>query len=157
MGRPASALRYVSPVVLERVEAQLEGTRRRTGASALLLVEHSGLVLSCVGEPALHPDQMGPVAAGVLSAMQVLLKVTRAQQFVVCLPHNTTRLYFQQVEPRLFLCAFYAEAHDEEMVLQDLMDAAHESRSALQDEPTEEKNVGSVQFIEDKLNEIFGG
>lgn len=146
---------YVNSDVLARVEARLGDVLHASGATALLLIERSGAVLATAGDPPLHPDEMGALAAGIYGAMKALVKATRAEDFVVRLPQTNMGLQFRQVDGRLFLCAFYTADFDEQAVREGMADLAAEAVETLKDQ-TSSRRSDLGAFIEGKLNEIFG-
>ncbi len=147
---------YVNPDVIMRVEARLNEVLQASGASALLLLERSGAVLATAGDAPLHPDEMGALTAGIYGAMKALVKATRAEDISVRLPQVNMGLQFRQVDPRLFLCAFYTTTYDENAVREGLADLAAEALETLKDDTSTGRRSDLGTFIEDKLNEIFG-
>ena len=55
---------YVDPAVIERVEGKLGLVLTRSRASAIMLIDRSGLVLASAGDLPMHPDELGAIAAG---------------------------------------------------------------------------------------------
>lgn len=146
---------YVNPQILERVENQLQEVLKDTGAMAILLIERSGVVLATAGEPPLHPDQMGGVAAGVFGAMKTIMKASRAQDFVINVPVNGTCLEFHHIDNLVFLCAFYADSLPRERIRDGLTRLAHHALNSLVSEEAGDHKIGSTSFIEEKLNEML--
>lgn len=146
---------YVDPIVLERLEEQLALAQSTTCASAILLIEASGVVLACVGEPPLHPDQMGAVAAGISSAMGAMIRSSRIEDFIVRVPDISACLQFHHVDTRMFLCAFYSDSQSEPVMRTALKQLALHARNALSDDQTLDRPIDHISFIEEKLNELF--
>lgn len=150
-----SNITYVDPEVLEKVESRIQEILRQTRALAILLIDRSGLVLAAAGDPPLHPNQMGAVAAGVFSAMSTMIKASRAEEFTVYLRENHANFQFQHVDTGVFLCAFYADARDEELVRAGMKELSQYARNSITAEQTSEGRMDSELFIEEKLNELF--
>lgn len=151
-----SNLVYVNPEVLARVEARLHEVLVASGASSLLLIERSGAVLATSGDSPLHPDEMGALAAGIFGAMKSLVKATRAEDFSVRVPQVNMTLLFRQVDPRMFICAFYTASYDETQAREGLSSLASEALDTLREESSPGHRADLGAFIEEKLNEIFG-
>lgn len=151
-----SSIVYIDPTVLERVEARISETLETSRAGAVLLVDKSGIVLASAGEPPLHPEQFAAMAAGVYSAMNVMIKASRTEDFVVHLPQNNAHFQFQYVDLGLFLCGFYTDADDEEAVRSGLRQLAVDARQSIAGDQGESGKPDNVNFIEEKLNELFG-
>ncbi len=147
---------HVNSEVLARVEARLSEVLQASGATSLLLVERSGAVLATAGDPPLHPDEMGALAASIHGAMKALVKATRAEDFVVRLPEANMGLQFRHVDDRMFLCAFYTAGYDEESVREGLAALAADALEVLKGETSAGRRADLGAFIEEKLNEIFG-
>ncbi len=146
---------YVDPAVLERVESKLATVLQGTHASAILLVDRSGLVLASAGDPPMHPDEMGAVAAGTFQAMSSMIRASRAEEFIVRIPDNNANLQFFDVDKRVFLLAFYSDSRDEQLVRDGMRMLANEARNSLTEEQTADRRIDNVGFIEEKLNQIF--
>ena len=151
-----SNITYVDPRVLQKVESTLQGVLDGSHASGILLIDSSGAVLASRGELPMHPDQIGAVAAGMFGAMKTMIKATRADEFIVRMPQNGMNLQFHHVDKTVFLCAFYADPADESSVRAGMTELAAKARNTLTEDQTAGRRMGSVSFIEEKLNEIFG-
>lgn len=151
----APGILILDPTTLEVVEAHLAAALRRTGAASISLVERMGAVVANAGDPPLHPDQMGPLAAGLLGAMDALTKAVRAEEFDVTLPSHHLGLHLRRVDQRLFLCAFFAGDIDQAALRLALANLAAESRRLIDDSSATAPKIELGSFIEDKLNEIF--
>ena len=146
---------FIDPALLEKIERGLWGVVQQTRATAALLIDRSGLVLAFVGDPPLHPSQMGAVAAGIFSAMNIIIKASRSGEFVVRVPETGANLHFQHVDKGAFLCTFYADPKEEARVREVVGKLATEARQALTQEQTTEHRVDNVNYITEKLNELF--
>ena len=148
---------FIDQQVLDLVESRIMRVLAETHATAILLIDQSGVVVAQAGTPPLHPDQMGAVASGVFSAMSAMIKASRAEHFVVRIPMNNANFQFHNVDGRLFLCAFYGSGQDEAAVEKGLTTLATEARNSLTDKKSGEWQADNISFIQDKLNELFGG
>ncbi len=152
----AGNITFLNQELLEKIETGLWSVLGESGATAVLLVDHSGLVLAFAGDPPLHPNQMGGLAAGVYAGMSIMIKASRAHEFVVKLPENSANLQFRHVDAGVFLCAFYADERLEDAVRSSLRKLAEDARQSLATtEVVDASNVESISFIEEKLNELF--
>lgn len=150
----SSTLRFVNSATLERVEAHLAQTIRTTGAQSVLLIDRSGVVLATAGETPLHPDLMGATGAGVFGAMGSMIKASRTDEFSISIPANNAQFYFQAVDRRLFLLAFFTDPASADKVRAGLKELASEAVESLSQDSVEPVD-GSVNFITEKLNELF--
>jgi hypothetical protein len=146
---------YVDPAVLERVESKLAVVLAQTHASAILLIDRSGLVLANAGDPPMHPDELGAVAAGTFQSMSSMIRASRAEEFIVRIPDNNANLQFCDVDKRVFLMAFYSDSRYEQAVREGLSDLANAARNSLTEEQTADRRMDNVSFIEQKLSQIF--
>jgi hypothetical protein len=146
---------YIDPRILEAVEKRLRVVMNGSGMTCVLLVDRSGAVLTNAGDPWLHPDEMGAIAAGVFSAMRRLIKASRTDEFIVKIPNNNAFIQFYSLDNRLFLCAFYNEEKAEDTVLKELEQLASDARNAITMSETSDWHVDNFDFISDKLNELF--
>jgi len=154
---PSRNIVYVDPGVLARVDERISSVLKSTNSSAILLIERSGVVLASKGDPPIHPDQMGAVAAGVYAAMNTMMRATRSEEMLMQLPDKDALLLFQYVDAGVFLCAFFHNPEDTNKVRVGLRALASEARCAVTEEQTQEmRDAGSVEYIEEKLNELFG-
>ena len=150
-----TSILYVDPAILERVENKLGLILAETRASAILLIDRSGLVLASAGDPPLHPDELGAVAAGTIQSMSTMIRASHAAEFIVRIPENNSNLQFCDVDKRLFLMAYYADEDAEEEVRLALRELANAARNSLTEEQTTDRRIDNVSFIEQKLNQIF--
>lgn len=146
---------HVNPEVLEKVERRIVLILQEIHASAVLLIDRSGLVLAWAGNPPLHPNEMGAVAAGVFGAMRTLLKTSRTEDFNISVTQSGSNLQFQHVESGMFLCAIYADRADEALVRAGLLSLAQEAVKSLTPNQPKSAQVETTNFIEEKLNELF--
>jgi hypothetical protein len=146
---------HVNPEVLERIERRIVVMIHEIRASAVLLIDRSGLVLAWAGDPPLHPNQLGAVAAGISAATRSLIKANRTADFTVSVNEAGTNFHFQNVEEGTFLLAVYPDHHDAELVRSGLDKLAQEARKTLTSNQPSSAPVESVSFIEEKLNELF--
>ncbi len=146
---------HVNPEVLEKVERHIVSILQEIHASSVLLIDRSGLVLAWAGNPPLHPNEMGAVAAGVFAAMRTLLKSSRTEDFNISVAQSGSNLQFQHVENGMFLCAVYADRVDEALVRNGLLTLAQEAVKSLTPNRDNAVQVETTNFIEEKLNELF--
>lgn len=146
---------YIDSTVLERVENRLDTVVRATGATAILLIDRSGLVLASLGDLPLAPDDMGAVAAGTFAAMRTMIRASRNEEFIVRIPGNNLHLQFKEVDQRVFLLAFYGDADTEAAVRQGLAELAEDARNSLTQDRTEDRRMDHLNFIEERLSDIL--
>ncbi|MCX7719150.1 MAG: hypothetical protein N2111_12230 [Candidatus Sumerlaeaceae bacterium] len=166
-------LAFVNADDLERLQQQVRGAMSDSGANSIFLLDISGVVLACAGEPPLHPTQMGAMAAGIYAAMRQITSTTGTQTFSVCMPADSLFLEFLRVNQRLFLLGISSEADTAIETLRNLApfaetaltsaleraekaatnpDEADTAPASLQQIATQ---LTSADFIESKLNELF--
>lgn len=150
-----SKISYIDEKVLRQVEERIRAVLHDTHALAVLLIDRSGVVLSCAGDPPLHPEQLGALASGIFSAMSIMIKASRTDDFVVHIPGNQAHFQFQSVDDTVFLCAFYSDEHEDSRIRDQLKELARHATGSLSSEQSTGERLKSVSFIEEKLNELF--
>jgi hypothetical protein len=146
---------YIDSAVLERVESKLGAVLHGTGATAILLIDRSGLVLASQGDMPLNPDDMGAVAAGTFSAMRTIIRASRDEEFIVRIPGNSLNLQFREVDHRVFLLAFYSDSGAEESVRSGLAELAEDACNSLTQDRTEDRRMDNLSFIGERLSDIL--
>lgn len=146
---------YVDPAVIERVEGKLGLVLTRSRASAIMLIDRSGLVLASAGDLPMHPDELGAIAAGTFQSMSVMIRASRAGEFIIRIPDNRSQMQFCDVDNRVFLLAFYGDPAAEEDIREGLRELAATARNSLTEEQTADRRIDNVSFIEQKLNQLF--
>jgi predicted regulator of Ras-like GTPase activity (Roadblock/LC7/MglB family) len=149
------ALLHLTTEILERVERRILELLNETEASAVLLIDRSGLVIAWAGDPPLHPNQIGAVAAGIFSAMRAMIKAGRTEEFSIRMPESGSNFYFQHVEGGSFLCAIINGDAKDENLRKGLKNLASEARESFSQGQPPSSDPESLQFIEEKLNELF--
>lgn len=166
-------LAFVNADDLEHLQQQVCLAKTASGASSMLLLDISGVVLACAGEPPLHPAQMGAMAAGMFAAMQAITSTTGADVFTVCVPSDNLFIEFLRVNDRLILLAISDEPETAVGAMRDLaplavnilsgaITRAHHAdlqpndadagRATLREVA---RNLTSADFIARKLDELF--
>jgi hypothetical protein len=166
-------LAFVNTEDLAHLQDQVRETVAATGAMAILLLDTSGIVLACAGEPPLHPAQTGAMAAGIYAAMRTITSTTGAEAFTVCVPTDRLFLEFLRVNDRLVLLGVSNEADTATTAMRGLAPRAErtlagaimraQDAAAVSDDdataPATLREVArqltSADFIVSKLGELF--
>jgi len=154
MARPFFLLSEQSIKAIEKTLVELVEESRARYAQ---VVDRSGYVIANHGQPShMHPEELGAIAAGILSAMQVIVNLAESPETTLKFHSKTiSNFHFHWISPRVFLLAAFDNATTESLVRSKARRAARLILPHLAQDETQRMSVGSVQFIEDKLSELF--
>jgi len=154
ISRP-SQLVFVDRPTLQRVEREMRRVAREHRLTALGLIDRTGLLLAAVGDLPLPPDQMGATAAGVFSAVSAIVHPAEGFEFTVQLASGGIHLHFREVDPRLFLCAFYMDPATSLSCSSVLRDLSELASHLLADQTADKRKLCNLELITEKLDELF--
>jgi hypothetical protein len=139
------------------IEKMLANLAAETRASYVLVIDRSGYVIVGHGRPThVHPEELGAIAAGVLSAMQVIVNLSESRESTVKFHSKTmANFHFAWITPRVFLLVAFDGAQSESLVRNKARRTAELIYPHLVQGETQPTDLKSVQFIEDKLTEMF--
>jgi predicted regulator of Ras-like GTPase activity (Roadblock/LC7/MglB family) len=154
MGRQFFLLSEQSIQAIEKILANLVNDAR---ASYAQVVDRSGYVVATHGQPShMHPEELGAVAAGILSAMQVVVNLAESQEATLKFHSKTiANFHFHWVNPRVFLLIAFDNQTTESLIRSKGKRAVKLIHPHLAQDETQRADMGSGQFIEDKLSELF--
>jgi len=121
------------------------------------VVDRSGYVIASHGQPShMHPEELGAIAAGILSAMQVVVNLAESKESTIKFHSRTMgNFHFYWINPRVFMLVAFDNRTTESLVRSKAKRAAKAIHPHLAQDETQPAQLGSVQFIEDKLGELF--
>ncbi len=147
----------ISKETIEIIEKHLQRLIKIAKPKCAFLFERSGYIICSKGEfEFLQPEDMGATAAGALAALQNMVNLTNSkEQTITFYNTNVDKIHFAMVTNRVFLAVLY----DSETTNKKIRDAVKEFLRIINPYLTsdESKHVtfSSVQYINDKLNELF--
>jgi hypothetical protein len=148
----------LSEEAIKAIESTLSQLVSESRAQYAQVVDRSGYVIAGHGQPAhMHPEELGAIAAGILSAMQVVVNLAESQETTVKFHSKTmANFHFYWVNARVFLLiAFDQKQTTESLVRSKALRTAKAINPHLAQDDTQRSEIGSGQFIEDKLSELF--
>lgn len=139
---------------IEKVLENLVGDARACYAQ---VVDRSGYVIATRGQPShMHPEELGAVSAGILSAMQVAVNLAESQEATLKFHSKTlANFHYNWVSPRVFLLVAFDNQTTESLVRSKAKKATKQIYPHLAQDETQKTSLGSGQFIEEKLSELF--
>jgi len=147
----------LSEDAIKTIERTLKDLVAEARARYAQVVDRSGYVIATHGEPLhLHPEELGAIAAGILSAMQVVVNLAESQESTIKFHSKTmANFHFQWINPRVFLLVAFDKQTTETLVRSKARRAAKVIHPHLTQDETQATEIGSGRFIEDKLSELF--
>jgi predicted regulator of Ras-like GTPase activity (Roadblock/LC7/MglB family) len=147
----------LSEQAIKSVEATLVNLVQEARACYAQVVDRSGYVIAGYGQPVhMHPEELGAMTAGILSAMQVMVNLAESQEATLKFHSRTiTNFHFVWINPRVFLLVAFDNQTTESLVRSKAKRTAKIIYPHLAQDDTQRTPFGSVQFIEDKLSELF--
>lgn len=147
----------LSEEAIKAIEKTLADVVKDARALYAQVVDRSGYVIASEGQPThMHPEELGAVAAGILSAMQVIVNLAESKEATLKFHSKTIgNLHFHWINPRVFLLVSFDNQTTESLVRSKAKRTAKVIFPHLAQDETQPSQIGSVQFIEDKLSELF--
>jgi len=142
---------------VQSIEKVLEQLIGETHANYAMAIDRSGYVICSHGQPThVHPEELGAIAAGILSATQVIVNLAESQETTLKFHSKTmTNFHFTWVNTRVFLLVAFDGSGSEPLVRSETKQAAERIQPFLSQDETQPGDLGSVRFIEDKLSEML--
>jgi predicted regulator of Ras-like GTPase activity (Roadblock/LC7/MglB family) len=158
----SSGLIFFSSEVLEQIDRALLDLLEESKAKCAVLIDRTGCILSSAGD--FHPmaeENMGAVAAGVIAALNTMVaRASSPEVSVRFYGSDIDKIHFTVVADRLILCMLHSRqttsgqirsaAKAFSTVAKKLVESAK-----ISDDTESEDLARSVQFIENKLNDMF--
>jgi predicted regulator of Ras-like GTPase activity (Roadblock/LC7/MglB family) len=147
----------LSEDAIKTIEKLLAKLAEETHANYIQVIDRSGYVVVAHGRPAhVHPEELGAIAAGILSAMQVIVNLAESKESTVKFHSKTmTNFHFIWINPRVFLLVAFDGTANESLVRSKARRTAELIHPHVSQDDTQPVDLRSVQFIEDKLSEMF--
>lgn len=154
MGRQFFLLSEEAIEAIEKILADIVNDARACYAQ---VVDRSGYVIATHGQPShMHPEELGAVSAGILAAMQVVVNLAESQEATLKFHSKTlANFHFNWINPRVFLLVAFDNQTTESLVRSKGKRATKQIHPHLAQDETQRSQIGSGQFIEDKLSELF--
>jgi len=142
---------------IRSIEKVLTNLAKETHANYTMVIDRSGYIISGHGRPShVHPEELGAIAAGILSAMQVIVNLAESRETTLKFHSEVmTNLHFTWINARIFLLVAFDGAASESLVVSKAKSTADKLRPLLAQDETQPVKADSVQFIEGKISEMF--
>lgn len=139
------------------IERNLQKLIRKTQVRCTFLFERSGYIISAKGDfQYLQPEDMGAMAAGALAAIQSMVSLTNSnEQTITFHNNNLDKIHFAMVTPWVFLAVFYDAKTTSKKVREAVKEFVKAVQQCIIKDQTHPVIFDSVQFINEKLNELF--
>jgi predicted regulator of Ras-like GTPase activity (Roadblock/LC7/MglB family) len=147
----------LSEDAIKTIEKLLAELAEETHANYIQVIDRSGYVVVAHGRPThVHPEELGAIAAGILSAMQVIVNLAESKESTIKFHSKTmTNFHFIWINPRVFLLVAFDGTANESLVRSKARRTAELIHPHVSQDDTQPADLRSVQFIEDKLSEMF--
>jgi len=156
-----SGLIHFSDAVLKQMDEGLERLLDESHAKCALVIDRTGCVLSSAGD--FHPlskDNMGAVAAGVAAALNTMMaRASSPEVSIKFYGADIDKIHYMVVAERFILCMLHSRQTTTGQVRsagksfsQHIIPIIEKEKAS---ETENENLVKSVQYIEDKLNDMF--
>ena len=153
----ARQLFLLSGEAIQLIEKKLGELVKQTKAQFSQVIDRSGYpIASCGNLPHIHPEELGAISAGVLSATQVVVNLAESQEITMRFhSRNMPDFHFRWVNPRVFVLVAFGSATSEEVVRDAARRFAGEVLPQLVQDQSQVPDLRSSQFIEGKIAELF--
>lgn len=147
----------LSEDAVREIEKTLATLVAETKSRYALVIDRSGYLIASCGQPAhVHPEELSAIAAGIVSAMQVIVNLAESQESTIAFHSQTMPdLHIAWINPRVFLLLAYDDNTSEIIARGRARQAVRALSPFLAQDQTQQTNLGSVEFIESKLSELF--
>ena len=145
----------VSPGAVRRTDEALEHVVALEGVSCAMAIDHGGFIVASQGEVEhVTPEELASIAAASFASYELIVHTHE-----VSLDFHTRGigdLHLVRVNSNLFILTVYNADHcDPAEALERSRYAAEISRDAVGHDETVLARLGSVNFISDKLDDLF--
>jgi hypothetical protein len=147
----------LSEPAIKAIEKTLEELVNDSRACFAQVVDRSGYLIAAYGTSVhMHPEELGAIAAGIISAMQVVVNLAESQESTIKFhSKQMANFHFQWITPRVFLLIAFDNQTTESLVRSKVKRTSKLILPHLSQDETQQSQVSSGQFIEDKLSELF--
>jgi hypothetical protein len=147
----------LSEEAIAAIEKTLAELVADTKASYVQVIDRSGYLIATQGQPThMHPEELGAIAAGIVSAMQVVVNLAESRDSTIKFhSESMANFHFIWVNPRVFLLVAFDNAASESVVRTKAAYTAAAIAPHLSQDQTQPHEIGSGRFIEDKITELF--
>lgn len=152
---------HFSDNVLSQMDEALETLLVDSKAKCALVIDRTGVILSSAGD--FHPiskDNMGAVAAGVVAALNTMVsRATTPEVSVKFYGSDIDKIHFVVIADRFVLCMLHSRNTTTGQVRSAAKTFSTFIVPIIEKERASETHgenlIKSVQYIEDKLNDMF--
>jgi len=147
----------LSEETIKIIERNIQKLLRKARPKCVLLIEKSGYIITSKSEVDFkQPENMGAIAAGILTALQSTVSFVNATELTITF-HNSSvdRIHFVMLTPKIFLVVLYDNQTPLKKMREGIKEFAKIIRQQLIKDETHPPKIDSVQFINEKLDEIF--
>ncbi|MBM3335607.1 hypothetical protein FJY63_13190 [Candidatus Sumerlaeota bacterium] len=147
----------LSGEAIQLIEKKLGELVKQTRAQFSQVIDRSGyLVATCGKPPHIHPEELGTISAGVLSAIQVVVNLAESAGVTMRFhSRSMPDFHFRWVNPRVFVLVAFGSATSDQVVCDAARCFADEVSAHLAEDQSDVGGVSTAQFIEGKIEELF--
>ena len=146
----------VTPAAVTKTEAAFDELISQTGIACVLAIDHSGFIIArCGSIEHVRCEELASIAAATFASYELIIRMTEMTlNFHI---REVENLHFIRINSTVFMLALFNGHCDAGAVKEKAMEAALKVRQAIGREDTVLTRFGSVQFISNKLDEMFKG
>ncbi len=147
----------LSEETINKIFQEMQKLLENTNARCALLVDKSGYIIASEGNFSYLPaEDMGAIAAGSVAALGTLVNIANSSEMTIDFhSKGIDTIYFVLLNNRIFLNILY----DSSITKKKIRDASKAFVKAVQPlldrDGTQPVKLQSVEFIEEKLSELF--
>lgn len=147
----------LSEETISTIVQQMQRLLENTNARCALLVDKSGYIIASEGSFSYLPaEDMGAIAAGSVAALGTLVNIANSNEMTIDFhSKGIDAIYFVLLNNRVFLSILY----DSSITKKKIRDASKVFvrivQPLLDQDATQPVKLQSVEFIEEKLSELF--
>ncbi|MFH0793919.1 MAG: hypothetical protein V2A74_07800 [bacterium] len=147
----------LSEKALNVIEKALTEMLQDEEIRSALFVDRTGYIIAHRGKLSHKTaEELGVITAGFVACLNSLSSISKSENMSIKFHSNRVEnLHFRSVTPRTFLAVFFDPELPDSIVEKLATVFAETVEPALDEEETEGVSFGSLEFIEEKLNELF--
>jgi len=147
----------LSEQAVEAIEKTLATLVADSQGSYALVIDRSGYLIASHGQTThVHPEELAAIAAGIVSAMQVVVNLAESKESTIHFYSDSmSNFHFVWINPRVFLLLAFDNNTPEAALRSKAGLTAMMITPYLAQDQTQQVDIGSGRFIEDKFSELF--
>jgi len=142
---------------LNVIEGAMTQMLRDEEIRSALFVDRTGYIIAHRGKLSYKTaEELGVITAGFVACLNSLSSISKTERMTIKFHNNKVEnLHFRAATPRTFLAVFFDPELPDSIVEKLASTFTEVVVPALDEEEPEGVSFGSVEFIEEKLNELF--